>query len=103
MLDMSIQSLIDNGMAWRLEGFVGRQCMSAIEAGEAVLGPTAQRDYWGNRIPSRFEVQPGTTGSVLFHHRSVHTTEYKNCSPCRRLRRPASPICRWVLGMVNSD
>jgi hypothetical protein len=87
MLDMSIQSLIDSGMAWRLEGFVGRQCMSAIEAGEAVLGPEPHRDYYGNRVPSRHEVVPGTKGSVLFHHNAVHETAYKNCSPCKRLRK----------------
>jgi hypothetical protein len=60
----SLQGLIDSGMAWRLEGSVGRAAMRAIEAGVCVLGPTRQRDYWGNDIPSRFEVQPGTKGSL---------------------------------------
>ena len=60
---MSIQDLIDNGMAWRLEGSIGRQCMAAIEDGRAMLGPVGHRDYWGNYIPSRHEVQPYTVGS----------------------------------------
>lgn len=65
-LDMSIQNLIDTGLAWQLEGHVGRQCMAAIEAGEAILGPVGHRDYWGNYIPSRDEVQPGTKGSIEY-------------------------------------
>ena len=60
---MSIQDLIDSGMAWQLEGHIGRQCMAAIEDGRAMLGPVGHRDYWGNYIPSRHEVQAGTKGS----------------------------------------
>lgn len=60
------QELIDNGMAWRLEGFVGRQCMAAIEAGAAVLGPEGNRDYWGNYVPAEHEVQRGTKGSLEY-------------------------------------
>ena len=85
-MDLSAQALVDTGAAWRLEGFVGRQCMAAIEAGAIVLGPTGHRDFWGNYVPSRHEVKPGTKGSVLFHHNAVHSTDYRNCSPCRRLR-----------------
>lgn len=64
--DMTIQDLIDSGLAWKLEGFIGRQCMDAIEAGQAILGPVGHRDYWGNYVPSRDEVQPGTKGSVEY-------------------------------------
>lgn len=63
MTDLSIQDLIDSGTAWKLEGSIGRQCMAAIEAGQAMLGPKGHRDYYGNYIPSRFEVEPGTMGS----------------------------------------
>ena len=59
-----LQSLIDSGTAWKLEGSVGRAAMAAIEAGLCVLGPTGNRDYWGNYIPSRFEVRAGTKGSI---------------------------------------
>lgn len=59
----TIQELIDSGLAWRLEGHVGRQCMAAIEAGAAMLGEEGHRDYWGNYVPSRYEVKPGTKGS----------------------------------------
>ena len=57
------QGLIDSGMAWRLEGSVGRTAMSLIESGLCTLGPTGHRNYWGNYVPSRDEVEPGTKGS----------------------------------------
>lgn len=65
----TIQDLIDNGMAWTLEGHFGRQCMEAIENGDAVLGPEGHRDYWGNYVPSRTEVKPGTKGSIEYANR----------------------------------
>ena len=60
---MNLQELIDSGMAWRLEGHVGRQAMAAIEDGVCTLGEVGHRDYWGNYVPSKYEVQPGTPGS----------------------------------------
>lgn len=66
MFDMSVQNLINTGMAWRLEGSVGRECMAAIESGKAILGPKPMKDYWGNRIPSRSEVKRGTKGSIQY-------------------------------------
>lgn len=68
-LDLSIQNLIDSGMAWRLEGHVGRQCMAAIDNGDAVLGTEGHTDYWGNYVPARSEVVPGTKGSVEYANR----------------------------------
>jgi hypothetical protein len=62
----SMQDLIDSGDAWRLEGSIGRQCMAAIEAGECTLGESSHRDYYGNRVPSKHEVEPGTKGSQEF-------------------------------------
>ncbi len=58
-----MQELINSGMAWRLEGSVGREAMSLIENGECMLGEEGHRDFWGNYVPSRHEVQPGTKGS----------------------------------------
>ena len=61
-----LQGLIDSGAAWRLEGSVGRAAMEAIEGGWCILGETGHRDYWGNYIPSRHEVAPGTKGSIEY-------------------------------------
>lgn len=60
------QSLIDSGMAWKLEGSVGRTAMDLIESGLCVLGPEGHRDYYGNYVPGRDEVEPGTKGSVEY-------------------------------------
>ncbi len=61
-----IQRLINTGMAWRMEGAIGRECMRAIEAGRAMLGTEAHRDYYGNFVPSRYDVVAGTKGSFDF-------------------------------------
>ena len=63
---VNLQELIDSGMAWRLEGSVGRSAAAAIEDGVCVLGVEGHRDYWGNYVPSRSEVVPGTKGSVEY-------------------------------------
>lgn len=70
----STQSLINSGMAWTLEGSVGRHAMACIDAGIAILGPEGVRDYWGNYVPSRFEVKRGTKGSVQYANRMQGTS-----------------------------
>lgn len=57
------QRLIDSGLAWKLQGSYGRQAMALIDAGVCMLGKEGHRDYWGNYVPSRYEVEPGTKGS----------------------------------------
>lgn len=59
----SLQGMINSGSIWHMEGSAGRGAMAAIESGEACLGHRAHADYWGNRVPSRHEVEPGTKGS----------------------------------------
>ena len=63
---LDLQALIDSGLAWRLEGSVGRAAHDAIESGACILGETGHRDYWGNYVPSRHEVAPGTKGSIEY-------------------------------------
>lgn len=61
----SIQRAINSGM-WGLQGSYGRAMMDAISAGFCMLGKSSARDYYGNYIPSRDEVQPGSKGSFEF-------------------------------------
>lgn len=66
----TMQHLVNTGDAWRLEGHTGRTAMSLIEAGVLMLGQEGHRDYYGNYVPGRDEVEPGTKGSrgyVLDH------------------------------------
>ncbi len=65
-MDLDPQELINTGMAWKLEGSVGRECMRLIEAGVCTLGPKAFFDAYGNRVPAAHEVVPGTKGSPEF-------------------------------------
>lgn len=61
----SIQRAINSGM-WGLQGSYGRTMMNAISSGQCLLGKSRARDYYGNVIPSRDEVQEGTKGSYDF-------------------------------------
>lgn len=60
------QELVNSGMAWKMEGSVGRSCMDAINSGAIMLGENGHRDYYGNYVPSRHEVKAGTKGSPEF-------------------------------------
>lgn len=60
-----IQRMINAGN-WSLQGSFGRTMMGAIESGHCMLGFTSCRDYWGNTVPGRDDVQEGTKGSYGF-------------------------------------
>jgi len=57
------QELIDEGIVWRMQGSYGRTASDLIERGLCMLGPVGHFDYYGNYVPSRYEVKPGTKGS----------------------------------------
>ena len=67
-----LQNLINTGAAWKMEGSIGRAAMAALKSGACML-PTKQFfDYYGNRIPSRHDLNKGSTGtfqnSVQFYY-----------------------------------
>ena len=59
----AMQAGIDSGQVWLMEGAAGREAMRYIEAGLCTLGEVGHNDYYGNWVPSRTEVKPGTKGS----------------------------------------
>lgn len=61
-----MQSLIDSGTAWKLEGSIGRACMAAIESGACAVGIEAHRDYFGNLVPSRDMLEAGSMGTAEY-------------------------------------
>ena len=69
------QKLINSGNAWRLEGSVGRYCMDMISGGYCMLGKVGHRDYYGNYVPSRYEVEKGTKGSREFVKKAKESGE----------------------------
>lgn len=58
-----MQELIDSGMAWKMEGSVGREAMHCLESGACMLPKIIHYDYYGSKIPSRDEIQKGSKGS----------------------------------------
>lgn len=61
-----LQSWVDSGTAWHLEGHVGRTAMNALRSGALVLPPERHKDYYGNVVPSYEDVdnEIGSPGSV---------------------------------------
>ena len=55
---------INTGIIWGFEGSVGRAAMQMLEDGICMLSKESTHDYWGNRLPSRDEVEQGTKGSL---------------------------------------
>jgi len=66
----AMQRAINSGTAWSFQGSYGRAMMGAITDGFCMLGTAPARDYYGNRIPSRTEVQEGTKGSYSYVSRA---------------------------------
>lgn len=60
------QAMIDSGSCWTMDGHTGRTAMQLIEEGHCILGESDHRDYWGNHVPSRTQVEPGTKGSIEY-------------------------------------
>ncbi len=61
-----MQEMINSGQAWTMPGCYGRTAMEYINAGLCMLGVVGHRDYYGNYVPSRTEVKPGTKGSAEY-------------------------------------
>ena len=61
----SIQRAINEGL-WIMQGSYGRTMMEAIDNGCCLLGKKQFTDYYGNIIPSRFQVASKTKGSMEF-------------------------------------
>ena len=60
-----IQAMINSGDCWKLEGSFGRHVMSLLEIGVCMLPKLPTKDYYGNGIPSRDYLIPGSKGTYL--------------------------------------
>ena len=58
-----LQDMINTGNAWRMEGSYGRSAMDALQTGMCMLPKTAHFDFYGNRVPSRDDLQKGSKGT----------------------------------------
>ncbi len=59
-----LQKMINSGDAWRMEGHYGRVAMDSLRNGATMLPDERMQDYYGNTVPGRNDVKPGTTGSL---------------------------------------
>lgn len=62
----AVQRRINDGSIWSFEGSVAREAMNLIKSGYCMLPKQAHRDYYGNRVPSRDDLKPGTFGTYSF-------------------------------------
>ena len=60
---IAMQRRINDGSIWLFEGSAGRAAMELLDAGVCLLPKTRTRDYWGNTIPARTDLKPGTKGT----------------------------------------
>lgn len=59
------QKLINSGDVWHLQGSYGRRAMQLLKERKCELATIPFKDAYGNRIPSRYELEPGTAGAPL--------------------------------------
>lgn len=59
----TIQDYINTGLAWRLEGSVGREASALLDSGACMLPKTFNTDAYGNRVPSRDVLKKGSKGT----------------------------------------
>lgn len=83
----ALQELINSGDAWHLEGSVGCAAVDCINSGECILGEEGHKDFWGNYIPSRYEVKAGTKGSVEYAALKSHDDPFEDNIERERKRR----------------
>lgn len=60
----NMQSMIEAGTVWHMEGSMGRSAMVLLESGACFLPTEPHMDYWGNVVPSRDALEDGTKGTL---------------------------------------
>jgi len=94
------QRLINCGAVWRLQGHYGRVAKELIDAGRCMLGPTAQIDYFGSTVPSRYDVEAGTPGSPEYVNSFVSSSPTKMTNETIHNTGPDS-LAELVIDLVH--
>jgi hypothetical protein len=71
---LGLQEMINTGIAWKLEGSIGREAMAALESGACYLPTKTYKDYYGNVIPDRNLLEEGSKGTLLNSKRFWEST-----------------------------
>jgi hypothetical protein len=72
----SLQRAINDGL-WAMQGSYGRAMMDAIDSGYCLLGKKSFTDYYGNIIPSRFQVVSHSKGGIAYVKKAMGNDWYK--------------------------
>jgi hypothetical protein len=59
-----MQTRINSGLAWHMEGSYGRTAMSTIESGACMLPEVPRMDAYGSIVPPRTRLKSGTKGTL---------------------------------------
>jgi len=59
-----MQKKIDTGIVWKLEGSYGREARQLLISGVCFLPKKFHKDYYGNLVPARQALKPGTQGTL---------------------------------------
>jgi hypothetical protein len=62
----ALQRQVNNGTIWSMQGSMGRAAMDAIQSGRILVGLQPHKDYWGNTVPGRDQLEAGTKGTRGF-------------------------------------
>ena len=84
----TLQEMIDSGLAWRLEGHVGRAAMNALKIGAVVLPAVEHTDAYGNPVPSCEDILD-----------EIRCTPVRSPTPSTTRRPSASGMGRWTMTM----
>lgn len=71
-----MQEKINSGMIWKMSGSQGRYAMDLLDTGICMLPKHTTIDYYGNQIPSRDMLIPGSKGT--FKNSVDFWTNFKN-------------------------
>jgi len=61
-----IQNMINDGSIWKMESSISKNAMNYIEKGICMLSLESASDLYGNKVPSRNELEKGTKGTYQF-------------------------------------
>jgi hypothetical protein len=59
----NMQEMINSGQVWKMEGSMGHEALVMLEMGACMFPKNPQKDFYGNRVPSRHDLKAGTKGT----------------------------------------
>jgi hypothetical protein len=96
------QKMINDGSVWHMPGSTGRRAMELLRAGLCELGEQRFKDAYGNTVPSKHDVKPGTTGAPLETRNQGEDIEAASPSGDARMQE-AVKLLKTTFGIDPND